>query len=172
MKFNKILGILIIGLISTSSHAAIVFWEPTDGDVNFTYTTATGYSLGIFDVENFDTLQNNPLMLNTTASADTIMITADGVNFDATSSVTGNSITLFNDSQFVIALQEDISSDWFEPISWFEITPASNIYNITFSNGSVISIDATPTIVPLPAAVWLFGAGLIGLIGVARRKKV
>ena len=27
------------------------------------------------------------------------------------------------------------------------------------------------TIVPVPAAVWLFGSGLIGLIGIARRKK-
>jgi hypothetical protein len=25
--------------------------------------------------------------------------------------------------------------------------------------------------VPIPAAVWLFGSGLIGLIGAARRKK-
>ncbi|MGB5398541.1 MAG: VPLPA-CTERM sorting domain-containing protein [Gammaproteobacteria bacterium] len=25
---------------------------------------------------------------------------------------------------------------------------------------------------PVPAAVWLFGSGLIGLIGIARRKKV
>ena len=25
--------------------------------------------------------------------------------------------------------------------------------------------------VPIPAAVWLFGSGLIGLIGIARRKK-
>jgi len=30
---------------------------------------------------------------------------------------------------------------------------------------------ATATLVPLPAAVWLFGSGLLGLIGVARRKK-
>ena len=28
-----------------------------------------------------------------------------------------------------------------------------------------------PTVIPLPAAVWLFGSGLIGLIGLARRKK-
>jgi hypothetical protein len=27
-------------------------------------------------------------------------------------------------------------------------------------------------IVPLPAAVWLFGSGLLGLIGMARRKNV
>lgn len=30
---------------------------------------------------------------------------------------------------------------------------------------------ATATLVPLTAAVWLFGSGLIGLIGIARRKK-
>ena len=29
----------------------------------------------------------------------------------------------------------------------------------------------TMTIVPIPTAVWLFGSGLIGLIGIARRKK-
>ena len=32
------------------------------------------------------------------------------------------------------------------------------------------SVDGV-SIVPVPAAVWLFGSGLIGLIGVARRKK-
>ena len=30
----------------------------------------------------------------------------------------------------------------------------------------------TATVVPVPAAVWLFGSGLLGLVGVARRKKV
>ena len=28
------------------------------------------------------------------------------------------------------------------------------------------------SVVPIPAAVWLFGSGLLGLVGVARRKKV
>ena len=28
-----------------------------------------------------------------------------------------------------------------------------------------------PSAVPVPAAVWLFGSGLLGLVGVARRKK-
>jgi hypothetical protein len=40
----------------------------------------------------------------------------------------------------------------------------SAIYSIAFDDYSV-------TLVPVPAAVWLFGSGLIGLIGVARRKK-
>ena len=41
---------------------------------------------------------------------------------------------------------------------------ATAIYSIAFDDYSV-------TLVPVPAAVWLFGSGLIGLIGVARRKK-
>ena len=28
-----------------------------------------------------------------------------------------------------------------------------------------------PTVVPIPSAVWLLGSGLLGLIGIARRKK-
>ncbi len=31
--------------------------------------------------------------------------------------------------------------------------------------------NADASVVPVPAAVWLFGSGLIGLVGVARRKK-
>ena len=34
-----------------------------------------------------------------------------------------------------------------------------------------VSIMADVNAVPIPAAVWLFGSGLLGLIGVARRKK-
>jgi hypothetical protein len=33
------------------------------------------------------------------------------------------------------------------------------------------SLNGTVSAVPVPAAVWLFGSGLLGLIGVARRKK-
>ena len=31
--------------------------------------------------------------------------------------------------------------------------------------------DAFVTVIPVPAAVWLFGSGLLGLVGIARRKK-
>lgn len=33
------------------------------------------------------------------------------------------------------------------------------------------SLIITPSAIPIPAAVWLFGSGLLGLIGVARRKR-
>ena len=38
------------------------------------------------------------------------------------------------------------------------------------SDGVLID-DLQYAVVPVPAAVWLFGSGLLGLIGISRRKK-
>jgi hypothetical protein len=40
-------------------------------------------------------------------------------------------------------------------------------------NGTGVTADATTSVnaVPIPTAVWLFGSGLIGMVGIARRKK-
>ena len=37
-----------------------------------------------------------------------------------------------------------------------------------FSSGSISPVISS---VPVPAAAWLFGSGLLGLVGIARRKK-
>lgn len=44
----------------------------------------------------------------------------------------------------------------------FDGTPYTEKFNITVSGVAAV---------PVPAAVWLFGSGLLGLVGVARRKK-
>ena len=41
--------------------------------------------------------------------------------------------------------------------------------NVLYSEQYNITITADP--IPVPAAVWLFGSGLLGLVGVARRRK-
>ena len=52
------------------------------------------------------------------------------------------------------------------------------VFGDTLSNyvsgdpGYIVGNDASVSAVPLPAAVWLFGSGLLGLIGISRRQKV
>lgn len=41
----------------------------------------------------------------------------------------------------------------------------------SFTSDQIFSGDIINQPVPVPAAIWLFGSGLIGLVGVARRKK-
>ena len=41
----------------------------------------------------------------------------------------------------------------------------------TTAGHSIIADVFVSTVVPIPAAIWLFGSGLIGLVGFARRKK-
>jgi hypothetical protein len=46
----------------------------------------------------------------------------------------------------------------------------SNFGGVLYALHLVGTVEAAP-VVPVPAAVWLFGSGLLGLVGVARRKR-
>jgi hypothetical protein len=48
---------------------------------------------------------------------------------------------------------------------------ASAFFATLESGTADFSLDFKVTAVPIPAAAWLFGSGLLGLIGIARRKK-
>ena len=90
-----------------------------------------------------------------------------------------------------ITLSTDNSiSYWVDPASPFEQSATGNIMN--YQTGDAVFVGQTtvqsgpfvglrisleflgndpPVAVPVPAAVWLLGSGLMGLIGIARRKK-
>lgn len=48
-----------------------------------------------------------------------------------------------------------------------------NLHNMAFPGGAIRGqlCDPLPAPVPIPMAAWLFGSGLLGLIGVARRPR-
>lgn len=52
-----------------------------------------------------------------------------------------------------------------------EFTLGAGGVNTMSISGIVDSNGTAESVVPVPAAVWLFGSGLLGLVGVARRKK-
>jgi hypothetical protein len=55
--------------------------------------------------------------------------------------------------------------------SFFGLTWSAFLHVPSASQNTIVgSFSLTPAAVPVPAAVWLFGSGLIGLLGAARKK--
>jgi hypothetical protein len=53
---------------------------------------------------------------------------------------------------------------------WLENPDNDLIFHLSPERGGA-AIPVPPAAIPVPAAVWLFGSGLLGLVGIARRKK-
>jgi hypothetical protein len=61
-------------------------------------------------------------------------------------------------------------------VSAFFVDPSlAQVIQIVNTDAALLNYNFFPTataqVIPVPAAVWLFGSGLLGLIGIARRKK-
>ncbi|MGB5475144.1 MAG: VPLPA-CTERM sorting domain-containing protein [Gammaproteobacteria bacterium] len=165
MNFKR----LLIGLalaVCGSANAATVFMT-TDGNVNFfNINLAAGSTLAMFD-DNDDVTFVNDLIIPLPSAVD---IVADGLgDFTATSKAPpNNSITLTTNPWYVLAVSNDGGASWMGD-SFAACDSISQSCTVSFADGSVLSVDAA--VVPVPAAVWLFGSGLLGLVGIARRKQ-
>lgn len=85
--------------------------------------------------------------------------------------ITGN-VGLFSDIQGVYWTEQerDASSAW---VFYFGNATLSGTRDWAFKTGSVAVWavhDGNVNTVPIPAAVWLFGSGLVGLFGLSRRR--
>jgi hypothetical protein len=58
---------------------------------------------------------------------------------------------------------------FFDP--WFASDGINTISDVVYKGGT-LDLSAAASPVPVPAAAWLFGSGLLGLVGVARRKPI
>ncbi|MGB5475145.1 MAG: VPLPA-CTERM sorting domain-containing protein [Gammaproteobacteria bacterium] len=160
----KVLLVLLAGLVSSSANAATVF-APTDGDVNFLLGDLLGAQLAIFD----DSDQSYVGLSLDVAIGDVVGFAGpNGVgNHIATNTTTTNTLLLTGSSNFILGLSTDGGTSWIADAS--VVALGANAYSVTFGTGAnVIEVDVQ--IIPVPAAVWLFGSGLLGLVAVARRK--
>jgi hypothetical protein len=182
MKISQFLSIAVLGLCSFAASAATV-WSPTDGNVNFIQfdgidgLSTHGGTLAMFDSASFG---NNLNVLMIGAAGGQVAIANTGSGWTATMvdkylNPIGSSINLTSDS-FTLGMTWDSGVNWAADSAHTPNTSPDS-YVIDFegvskgvkTTGHTLAVDLQP--VPVPAAAWLFGTGLIGLVGVARRRR-
>jgi hypothetical protein len=153
-------------LMASQVHAATVF-APTDGDVNFLLGDLLGAQLAIFDGSDQSYSGSSLGVL----IGDIVGFAGPNGSGDfiATNTTSALSLTLTGSSNFILGLND--GSGWIADSA--VVALGANSYSITFGTGAnVIEVDVqVVSAIPVPAAVWLFGSGLLGLVGIARRKK-
>ena len=160
---NGLLGLGAL-LLAGQVNAATVF-APTDADVNFLFGSLGGGTLAMFDDSD-----QSYAGLNLTVDVPGIVgITGPFTNNDHIATNSNGTLTLTGSDQFILGL--NIGGNWLTDTA--VVSTGANAFQVSFDNsGTLVTVDVqiVPP-VPVPAAVWLFGSGLIGLVGVARRKK-
>jgi hypothetical protein len=157
----------LISYIPCSVVASTIF-APTDGNVNFLFGDLKGGTLAMFD----DSDQNYLYASIDIPLASTVGIFGPVNNnndYLATNSLGDTPLTLTGNNHFILGL--NLGGVWLSDTS--VVDHGANSYTVNFSNGGSLLMVDTQVIqaVPVPAAAWLFGSGLLGLAGIARRKK-
>lgn len=151
----------------TSGGGVSLFWDPTILTLN---ETASGYSADVTNViASQDPTDSGILFDTVNAVAGSLTI-----SFDLCTLTACDTLSIFNIYDLVFDAVNpgtspvDVGISLFADVWWDSIglDPLSDADQPTL-------LDATVTVgaVPVPSALWLFGSGLIGLVGIARRCK-
>ena len=171
---NSVFAVATLMLISSVAGATV--WHPTNVDSDFIqfdfgpYTT-NGGDLAMFDDSDFG---GTALTIGDAGGQVVFSDNMDGSwnaeVFDV-NNISGGSITLSVNKNFTLGITWDGGTTYYTD-SNYALVNAPDDYRIAFQGqqvvGRTLAIDVAP--VPVPAAVWLFGSGLLGLVGVARRR--
>jgi hypothetical protein len=196
MKTNLLLAAsLILGSISSASSVASVILNINDPNPSWhtivldpvTFTVTADGNVGAIVFEDFFLAPNTSTAthVNSTMTAQidggaTFMLDGETPNgtFSGTSSILDPDDLFYNilaSDEFSVSVGQTVTIGG---ISIFS-NPGLVAINTAFDQTAVLwdgvsnALSASTSLnpIPLPAAVWLFGSGLIGLVGVARRKK-
>lgn len=111
----------------------------------------------------------NPILYDEYAAAlhTTVWTGSDGFGYRDNPNALGNS----TDSFYIAYGESDVKTYfWLNFDSSYE-SYLRSLYAISEELVVTSSYTAASSNVPIPATVWLFGSGLLGMIGIARRKK-
>ena len=158
----------VVSILTIAKVDAATVFAPTDGDVNFLFGNLAGGVLAIFD----DSDQSyGGLSLNIDVPGIVGVVGPVNTNGDNIANNSNGTLTLTGSDNFILGLTTDNGASWFAVSS--VVAVGANSYTVSFENGaSVLLVDVQfIQAVPLPAAVWLFGSGMLGLVGGAVRRK-
>lgn len=94
-------------------------------------------------------------------------------SFDATIASNNTTESIFLNANAISSLMTGLGSEWGIGYSVINTTHTDfNVIERVFrgSEDNMPSSELILTVVPVPAAVWLFGSGLLGLVAIARRR--
>jgi len=115
-------------------------------------------------------VQTQATLLDTAASGGDYAL----VNRGAQGFYSGTGTSTWGDNVYGINMSATIGNNlgfyFINPISLTESTVSQFAGSWSLSTAGILSY-ASVSAVPVPAAVWLFGSGLLGLAGIARRRK-
>jgi len=180
MNYKSFILMMVLGLSSYSANAAMILVDVFVGnDSDGTIDIATLLT-GVDAVTELDRVDwDSTIAADQTSGA--LTVTGDGTieptsgtwTYDGTGSV--DYLTVKFDGVFALfeVTDGDITGDW-------DTSVFGNEFQSCFGGGGggrsscdpygLSHIAVYTTVVPVPAALWLFGSGLLGLIGVARRR--
>jgi hypothetical protein len=171
----------IAALMLVSSIASATVWHPTNEDTDFIQfgpiIDTNGGDLAMFDDSDFG---GTALYIGSAGGEVRFSDNGDGT-WDADLWYIGDvaphdSILLSGGNNFTLGMTWDGGTSYVSD-SNFTLVNAPDDYLIRFDGqdvtgaeivGRTLAIDVAP--IPVPAAAWLFGSGLLGLVGVARRR--
>ena len=112
-------------------------------------------------------------MHQTTSPITATSVTANGATLDMSGwNVTWNGISSIPLIQLSAVMNCTAGSSCSDSSS-YTLDAAFHVPGYGFTSVQyLVHLEGYVSNVPVPAAVWLFGSGLLGLIGISRRKKV
>ncbi|MDX2504374.1 MAG: VPLPA-CTERM sorting domain-containing protein [Gammaproteobacteria bacterium] len=188
MKIKHIITAATL-MLATSAATASTIWAPTNMDTDFIQfdfagnpnagagISTNGGILALFD--DSDAGFANALIIGDAGGEVRFTDNNDGSwnaeVFDVTNA-SGGSITLSGDNSFSLGMNwgagyvgDSNASLLSSPDTYLVVFDGMDVTGGRIS-GNTLAVDLAP--VPVPAAAWLFGTGLLGIVGIARRRNI
>lgn len=180
MNIKTIVLVISTLILSTSTNAAVVYDENFDGDINFNEFNFDFGSNTIAGVTSFVPGSYFDLDTFTFRIFEGAQISSFMVDFISSDSmISTNNFNLLNPGGFSTVLFDfTIGANSGSQIDLLALAGGAldpgmySIEQIVNGSGSInYTYSAEVNAVPIPAAVWLFASGLIGLAGIARKRE-